>query len=252
MCFTPIQSGLESCALTSVFPGPRIVTVRAKKSFTHTVTTEREGTDTHVVIRKIKFKIAFSCEMKALGMLRACREARQVIVERLPLRLRSRDSDQEIRLGVHDVLSVRNIKRFLADPLRAESYELEIPTAIFQIPALVFFSDIDGATDLQGFWSLFFGGYDSSPLHISVLKALRTLVFCPEDRRQSTHGDADCFSDYTTNFDSSLLTPDQSGPFAHAKTSESILKHDMNIAKQASCTWPTDMKIPEIKIMAKG
>jgi hypothetical protein len=73
--------------------------------------------------------------MKALGMLRACREARQVIVERLPIRLRSRDSDQEIRLGLHDVLSVRNIKRFLADLHRAESYELEIPTAIFQIMA---------------------------------------------------------------------------------------------------------------------
>lgn len=181
-------------------------------------------------------------------MLRACRESRQVIVERLPIRLPSRISNQEIRLGLHDVLSIRNIGYFLAILQEANNYGLEISTTIFQIPALVIFSEINGATDLNDFMSIF-SGYDNFPHPLSVLKPLRSLVFCPEDRRQSTHGDTDCFSDYTTNFDPSLLTPEQFVLFEHAKANERILKLDMNRAKQKSCN---DIKIPEIKIMAKG
>jgi hypothetical protein len=186
--------------------------------------------------------------MKALGMLRACRESRQVIVERLPIRLPSRISTQEIRLGLHDVLSIRNIRSFLTDLQAANNYGLEIPTAIFQIPALVIFSEINGATDLDDFISIF-SGYDIFPLPISVLKPFRTVVFCPEHRRQSTYDDTDCFSDHTPNFDTTLLTPEQFAIFEYTKSNEIYLKLDMNRAKEKS---NNDIKIPEIKIMAKG
>ena len=181
-------------------------------------------------------------------MLRACRESRQVIVERLPIRLPSQISTQEIRLGLHDVLSIMNIRSFLTDLQAANNYGLEIPTAIFQIPALVIFSEINGATDLDDFMRIF-SGYDIFPLPVSVLKPFRTLVFCPEGRRQSTYDDTDCFSDYTTNFDTTSLTPEQSAISEYAKSNESHLKLDMNRAKEKS---NNDIKIPEIKIMAKG
>jgi hypothetical protein len=136
----------------------------------------------------------------------------------------------------------------LTDLQAANSYGLEIPTTIFQIPALVIFSEINGATDLDDFMRIF-SGYDIFPLPVSVLKPFRTLVFCAEDRRQSTHDDTDCFSDYTTNFDSSLLTPEQSVMFEYAKAMESTLKLDMSRAKEKS---NNDIKITDIKIMAKG
>ncbi|PMD12086.1 hypothetical protein NA56DRAFT_666655 [Hyaloscypha hepaticicola] len=194
--FPQLPSELRDKIWEFATPGPRIVTVRARESFTETVTTEREGTDIIVIVRKIRFNIAFSCNMKALGMLRACRESRQVIVERLPIRLPSRISTQEIRLSLHDVLSIRNIRSFLTDLQAANNYGLEIPTAIFQIPALVIFSKINGATDLNDFIRIF-GSYNIFPLPISVLKPFRTVVFCPEDRRQSTYDDTDCFRLYT-------------------------------------------------------
>jgi hypothetical protein len=187
--------------------------------------------------------------MKALPILRACRESREVTVKRLPIRLPSWDSNQEIRLGLHDVLSISNIRRFLIDLKLAYSYGLKVPSPIAQIPTLIIFSQIDGAIDLDGFLSLVKTWNLFQP-SLSILKSLRTLVFCAEDHRRRAHDDTHCFADYTTNFDLSSLTPKQAILFAHAKYKEKAFMLIMNRAKKEKTYG--DIQIPEIKIIARG
>jgi len=136
-------------------------------------------------------------------MLQACGESCQALVKLLPIRLPSQDSDKEIRPGPYDVLSVDHLVKFLGDLKKVHGYGLEIPTAIGEILALVFFlenSDSARRIDLEEFM-IIVEYTEVLQSILLVLKKLDTLVFCCEDRYQVSRRDEECFSGYTTKFE---------------------------------------------------
>jgi hypothetical protein len=165
----------------------------------------------------------------------------------LPIHLPSRDSDKEIRLGLHDVLAIEYLDKFLSDIKMAHRHGLEIPSAIQQIPALVFFSDVTRGVSLDEFLGIVEYN-DIFQRSLPALKNLRTLVFCCEDRRHVHRRDRDCFSDYTANFDPNALKPSQSSRFNEAKDDERSFKIPM---QQWMLQNHKVLEAPDITIVAK-
>jgi hypothetical protein len=236
--------------LITVSLGPRIVTVDAGNSIIRATTTlSSDRIDTFRIKYKYKFKLGFSGENEDPGMLRACKESRYVAIKMLPIRLPSRDPKKEIRLGLHDVLAVQNLERFLEDMCIAHSHGFNIHPSISQIPALVIFSHSSFGDDLENFMDLV--EHDAIfQDSLQVLKSLQTLVFCCERRNRSASVKKDCFLNYATNFDPSALNSPQSRLLMAAISSQLLYKELMNDWKLKNKH--VDLKIPETKIMAKG
>jgi hypothetical protein len=236
--------------LITVSLDPRIVTVDAGDSIIKTRTNiSSNGIDTFDIKYKYKFKLCFFSETEDPGMLRACKESRHVVVKMLPIRLPSSDPKKEIRLGLHDVLAITNLEDFLEDMGTAHIHGLNIHPSISQIPALVIFSHSSFGDDLEDFMNLVEKDtiFQSS---LQVLKSLQTLVFCCESHKRPTSVKRDCFLNYATNFDLSALNAAQFRLLIAARNSQLLYNELMNDWKLKEKR--DDLKIPEIKIMAKG
>ncbi|KAH8789188.1 hypothetical protein BGZ57DRAFT_878606 [Hyaloscypha finlandica] len=201
------------------------------------------------MICKYKFKLCFDSENEDPGMLRACKESRHVVVKMLPIRLPSSDPKKEIRLGLHDVLAIANLDNFLDDMRTAHIHGLNIHPSISQIPALAIFSHSSFGDDLEDFMNLV-ENYTIFQRSLQILKSLQTLVFCCESRKRPTSVKRDCFLNYATNFDLSALNATQFRLLVAARNSQLLyteLMNDWRLKEKHD-----DLRIPEIKIMAKG
>ncbi|KAN0117059.1 hypothetical protein V8E51_003036 [Hyaloscypha variabilis] len=216
-------------------PGPRIVTVDAGECFNLNTNT---------------FKMRFASDNKVHGMLRACRESRQIMLRLLPIRLPSKYWKKELRIGHHDVLSITKPEIFFEDLEYALEYELPIPVAISQIRALCFWITLSGHFNVPRFVQTV---RSASTLHnfLFAFKSLQTVIFCisSEDKVNDTI-DEDSFPDFTTDFDPKPLDTCQCSFFRCAKAHEAALKKMMQEWKdEDQCN---ALNIPEVKIVAKG
>lgn len=232
-------------------PGPRVVAVYAGSSFTKTVVSEeKDSNDTILKLYKHRFKLNVDSDAEELGMLRACKESRHVLVKMLPVRLPMIHSSKELRLGPHDVLSIENLNTLLEDLRKAHKHGLDIPSAIAQIPALVIFTTSYGeGTDLEDLEDAVHSGNDFQSC-LPVFKGLHTLVLCCENPNILIKSGEGCFSEYTTNFDVNELSHGQNVIWAKAKKCERIFNNAMLKWKRKHDI--DDLEIPEVKIMAKG
>ncbi|KAE9376631.1 hypothetical protein N431DRAFT_453034 [Stipitochalara longipes BDJ] len=109
-------------------------------SFTNKKTCEKVSHNTYRTITKVTFKPTFDNtrdDGEFQGLLRACKESRSVVVKRFPIRLRSSDPNQESRLGPEDSFWVQT--DCLGDFDRVRGSKFKLPSALKQIKNLGFF-----------------------------------------------------------------------------------------------------------------
>jgi hypothetical protein len=173
------------------------------------------------------------------------------MVNRFPLRLRSRDPSKEIRLGSSDVLFITDIQTIFGDISKAQEFNLKVPSILGQITMLGTFADVKGWSGFCDF-SLLFDDVNAFSRCIPIFTALHTFVLGCEDTTTAQEG-GDLFSGYTTEFD----------PFEFdTKNTDRQLLHDVAIIVKDSYVQSMKkfkhnkknraIKFPEMKIMARG
>lgn len=182
-------------------------------------------------------------------MVRACKESREVMTKRFPIRLLSSDPDQEVRVGPADVLSIVDFE-FIHDFDRAWEHNLEIPFALQQIKHI-------------GFYDLFSESGDNFSYVNNILEHgcgnllggfhnLDSVILYCSKIRPDNHGFRQLHN-FTANFDPGLLNEEQLLIFREASKLKDTLGQCIEEWKQST----RDVRYnesngPEIKIMANG